>query len=153
MFAGTLANAGDTFQPASRIAFAPSSPPNRIMRAGFETSRSIIRSPISVSGGCSKDRCLDQGGDEGRDPGNPWRPGAKSSLVALNALHFKSRWKSPFDPALTAAVFVGVDGKGREVAMTRLGRGIRGSAGAQGRAQLRRHRSAVCGHAFLARGG
>jgi hypothetical protein len=45
-------------------------------------------------------------------------PGAKSSLVALNALHFKSRSKSPFDPALTApAVFVGVDGKNGKVAM------------------------------------
>jgi serpin B len=53
-------------------------------------------------------------------------PVAKASFAALNALHFKSRWKTPFDPQLTApAPFTGVDGKSAEVAMMRLSKATR----------------------------
>jgi serine protease inhibitor len=46
--------------------------------------------------------------------------------VALNALHFKSRWKMPFDPQATApAPFTGIDGKSADVLMMRLGSGHR----------------------------
>jgi serine protease inhibitor len=46
----------------------------------------------------------------------------KSSFVALNALHFKSRWRTPFDLRLTAPFpFTGIDGNNAGVAMMRLG--------------------------------
>ncbi len=49
-----------------------------------------------------------------------------ASFVALNALHFKGKWKTPFDPKLTApAPFNGADGKANEVAMMRLAQGQR----------------------------
>lgn len=43
------------------------------------------------------------------------------SFVALNALHFKGKWKTPFDPQLTApAQFKSADGKNADVPMMRL---------------------------------
>jgi serine protease inhibitor len=52
-------------------------------------------------------------------------PVSKPSFVALNALHFKSRWKTPFDPARTSPVaFTGADGKSGDVAMMRLGEAV-----------------------------
>jgi serpin B len=51
---------------------------------------------------------------------------SKASFAALNALHFKSRWKTPFDPKLTAtAPFTGLDGKSADVQMMRLGKATR----------------------------
>jgi serpin B len=46
--------------------------------------------------------------------------------VALNALHCKRRWETPFDPQLTAtALFRDADGKSGEVAMMRRARASR----------------------------
>jgi serine protease inhibitor len=124
---GILANVGDTFQSASRIVFAPSSPPNRIMQAGLENlSVDYSIADLSDPEAAAKIDAWIKEVTNGAIPEILGGPVAKSSLVALNALHFKSRWKSPFDPALTTpAAFVGVDGKSGEVAMMRLGRGIR----------------------------
>jgi len=45
----------------------------------------------------------------------------EGGLVALNALHFKDRWKDAFDPSLTRpARFRGVAGGGSEVAMMQM---------------------------------
>jgi serine protease inhibitor len=124
---GTLAKAGDTFQSASRIVFAPSSRPNRIMQAGLENlGIDYSIADLSDPEAAAKIDAWIKEVTKGAIPEILGGPVAKSSLVALNALHFKSRWKSPFDPALTAPVaFVGVDGKSGEVAMMRVGRGIR----------------------------
>jgi serpin B len=124
---GRLTNAGDTFQSASRIVFAPSSPPNRIVRAGFENlGIDYSIADLSDPEVAAKIDAWIKEVTNGAIPEILGGPIAKSSLVALNALHFKSRWKSPFDPALTApAVFVGVDGKSGKIAMMRLGRAIR----------------------------
>jgi serpin B len=110
---GTLTNAGDSFRSASRIVFAPSSPPNRIMQAGFENlGIDYSIADLSDPEVAAKIDAWIKEVTNGAIPEILGGPIAKSSLVALNALHFKSRWKSPFDPALTApAVFVGVDGK------------------------------------------
>jgi serpin B len=48
----------------------------------------------------------------------------KPAFVALNALHFKGRWQTRFDPEQTKpAPFMGLDGKGTEVAMMHLPEG------------------------------
>jgi serine protease inhibitor len=124
---GMLAKDSDTFQSASRIAFAPSSPPNRIMQAGLENlGIDYSIADLSDPEAAAKIDAWIKEVTKGTIPEILGGPIAKSSLVALNALHFKSRWKSPFDPGLTApAVFVGVDGKIGDVAMMRSGRGIR----------------------------
>lgn len=124
---GMLPSAGDTFQSASRIVFAPSSPPNRILQAGLENlGIDYSIADLSDPEAATKIDAWIKEVTKGAIPEILGGPVAKSSLVALNALHFKSRWKSPFDPALTApAVFVGLDGKSGEVAMMRLGRAIR----------------------------
>jgi serine protease inhibitor len=124
---GMLANAGETFQSASRIVFAPSSPPNRIMQAGLENlGIDYSVADLSDPEAAAKIDAWIKEVTKGAIPEILGGPVAKSSLVALNALHFKSRWQSPFDPALTApAAFVGVDGKSGDVAMMRLGRAIR----------------------------
>jgi serine protease inhibitor len=47
-------------------------------------------------------------------------PLAKSSFVALTALHFKESWKAPLDPqAIAPQVFTSADGKKSEAAMFR----------------------------------
>lgn len=49
------------------------------------------------------------------------QPLTTPSFVALNALHFKGRWKTRFDPRATAdAPFMGADHKSTPVAMMRL---------------------------------
>jgi serine protease inhibitor len=48
----------------------------------------------------------------------------KPAFVALNALHFKGRWRTAFDPAQTKpAKFLDADGKSAEVAMMHLPEG------------------------------
>jgi serine protease inhibitor len=123
---GALAEAGDTFQSASRIVFSPSNPPTPIMRAGLENlGIDYSIADLSDPEAAAKIDAWIKEVTKGAIPEILGGPVAKSSLVALSAFHFKSRWKSPFDCALTApAVFVGVDRKSGEVAMMRLGRGL-----------------------------
>ncbi len=53
-------------------------------------------------------------------------PLGRPGVVAVGALHFKDRWKEPFDPAATSpAPFKGVEGKPADVAMMRLPPGDR----------------------------
>jgi serine protease inhibitor len=57
----------------------------------------------------------------GMIPGILGQPLDAPSFVALNALHFKAKWKTPFDPRATAdAPFMGADHKSEPVAMMRL---------------------------------
>jgi serine protease inhibitor len=119
---GTLANAGDTFQSASRIVFAPSSAPNRIIRAGLENlGVDYSIADLSDPEAAEKIDVWVKQVTKGAIPEILGGPVAKSSFVAIAALHFKSRWQTPFDPELTAsAPFTGADGNRGEVGMMRL---------------------------------
>jgi serine protease inhibitor len=121
-----LANAGDAFRSVSRIVFAPSSPPNSILRAGFD-SLGIDYSIADLSdpqAAAKIDAWVSQV-TNGAIPEILGGPVSKASFVALNALHFKSRWKTPFDLVRTQpAAFTGADGKSGDVAMMRLGEAV-----------------------------
>jgi serine protease inhibitor len=123
---GKLANAGDAFRSVSRIVFAPSSPPNNILRAGLE-SLGIDYSIADLSdpeAAAKIDAWVSQV-TNGAIPEILGGPVSKASFVALNALHFKSRWKTPFEVARTSpAAFTGADGKSGDVAMMRLGEAV-----------------------------
>jgi serine protease inhibitor len=96
---GTLAKAGDTFQSASRIVFAPSSPPNPIIQAGLENlGIDYSIADLSDPEAAAKIDAWIKEVTKGAIPEILGGPVAKSSFVALNALHFKSRWKSPSIP-------------------------------------------------------
>jgi serine protease inhibitor len=142
---GKLANGGDTFHTASRIVFAPSSPPNPIMRAGLE--KLGIDFAVADLGKADETAKIDAWVKEvtkGAIPEILGGPVEKASFVALNALHFKSRWKTPFDPQATSpAPFTGIDGKTADVAMMRLGRGRRAF-------RLESKQESKGGHGFVA---
>jgi serine protease inhibitor len=120
---GKRANAGDAFRSASRIVFAPSAPPNGLLRAGLESlgidyTIADLRDPEAVA----KIDAWVREVTEGTIPEILGGPVSKSSFVALNALHFKSRWKTPFDSTRTSpSAFTAADGKSGDVAMMRLG--------------------------------
>jgi serine protease inhibitor len=120
---GRLANAGDTFRSANRIVFAPTSPPNKILRAGLDNlGIDYAVEELSNPEAAARIDAWVKEVTKGAIPEILGGPVEKASFVALNALHFKGRWKTPFDPQLTAtAPFRGVDGKTGEVAMMRLG--------------------------------
>jgi serpin B len=122
-----LANAGSSFRSVNRIVFAPSGAPNRIVQAGLQHlgidfSIADLSKPESVAEIDAWVKDVTQGAI----PEILGGPIEKVSFVALNALHFKDRWKTPFDPQLTTpAEFKAVDGKTDTVAMMRLGLGKR----------------------------
>jgi serpin B len=122
-----LANAGNAFHSANRIVFTPTSAPNRIVQAGlqhlgidFSIADLSKPEPVAEIDAWVKKET------QGAIPEILGGPLEKASFVALNALHFKDRWKTPFDPQLTTPTpFKGVDGKTDNVAMMRLGSGKR----------------------------
>src|SRR5215467_1134702 len=122
-----LAHGGDTFVFADRIVFAPANPPNKFMQAGLDK----FGVPYSIADLSSPEEAAKVDAwvkdvTKGAIPEILGGPVTKASFAALNALHFKSRWKAPFDPQLTApALFTGVDGKSAAVAMMRLGKATR----------------------------
>jgi len=117
-----LSNAGDAFQSANRIVFAPATPPNQILRAGLENlgidySVDDLANPETAA----KIDAWVKEVTHGAIPEILGGPIEKAAFVALNALHFKGRWQTQFDPRLTAnAPFTGVDGKSGNVVMMRL---------------------------------
>jgi serine protease inhibitor len=120
---GKLANAGNAFQSANRIVFAPSNPLDKIVSADLDS----LGIDYSVADLAKPEVAADIDAwvkdiTRGAIPEILGGPIEKASFVALNALHFKDRWKTPFDPQLTAmAPFKGADGKSGNVAMMRLG--------------------------------
>lgn len=122
-----LGSGGDGFTFADKLVFAPSHPPGKFLLPGLEK----YHVPYEI---------LDLSSAEGARQVDDWvkdvthglipeilgAPLPKGSLAALNALHFKSRWSTPFDPKATQqAAFTGQDGKTADVAMMRLARGTR----------------------------
>jgi len=109
------------FQFADRIVFAPGVAPaphllERLNQAKVNYSQEDLSKPEVAA-------AIDAWVKEitkGMIPEILGGPLEKPSFVALNALHFKGKWKTPFDPKLTApAPFTGADGKVEDVAMMR----------------------------------
>jgi serine protease inhibitor len=124
---GKLANASDTFQSVNRIVIAPTSPFNEILRArlenfGIDYSVADLSNPETAA----KIDAWVKEVTQGAIPEILGGPIEDASFVALNALHFKGRWKTRFDRQLTAtASFKGVNGIRGDVAMMHLGQAIR----------------------------
>jgi serine protease inhibitor len=124
---GKLANASDTFQAANRIVIAPTSPLNETLRArlenfGVDYSVADLSNPQAAA----KIDAWVKEVTQGAIPEILGGPVEAGSFVALNALHFKGRWKTRFDRQLTATTpFKGVDGNSGDVAMMHLGQAIR----------------------------
>jgi serine protease inhibitor len=118
---GKLAKS-DAFRSAGRIVFAPASPPNKIMRTRLEDlGIDYAIADLSNPEAAAKIDAWVNEITKGAIPEILGGPVERASFVALNALHFKNRWKTPFDPQLTAAApFRGIDGKTSDVAMMRL---------------------------------
>jgi serine protease inhibitor len=132
-----LGNAGDTFQSANRIVIAPTTPLNESLRARLETfGIDYSVADLSNPDAAAKIDAWVKEVTQGAIPEILGGPIEEASFVALNALHFKGRWKTRFDRQLTVtASFKGVNGNSGDVAMMHLGQAIR--AFRQGRDQER----------------
>ena len=122
-----LANGGDSFTFADKIVFSPSNPPREILLPGLEKHRipfEIV--DLTTPEGARKIDDWVKDVTKGMIPELLGGPVSNGSFAALNALHFKSRWKTPFDPRQTqSGSFTGLDGKNAEVPMMRLAKGTR----------------------------
>jgi serpin B len=122
-----LAAGGEAFAFADKIVFAPSTPPNKYMLAGLKE----LKVPVEVADLSNADEAAKIDAwvkyvTKGAIPEILGGPVSKASFAALNALHFKSRWKNPFDAKLTApAAFTGLDGRSADVQMMHLGKAPR----------------------------
>ena len=119
---GKLTNASNMLQPADRIVFSPTTPPNQILRAGLE-SLGIAYSidNLAIPEVAARIDAWVREVTQGAIPEILGGPLDHASFVALNAMHFKGRWRVPFDPQLTStAPFAGADGQSENVAMMQL---------------------------------
>jgi len=122
-----LAAGGDAFAFADKIVFAPSNPPSKFMLAGLKEYKVPVEvADLSNADEAAKIDAWVKDVTKGAIPEILGGPVSKASFAALNALHFKSRWKNPFDPKLTAAAaFTGLDGKSADVQMMHLTKATR----------------------------
>ncbi len=122
-----LSKGGDSFTFADMIVFAPSAPPDKILVPGLKENNvpfDIV--DLSSVDGVKKINDWVKGVTHDMIPQLLDGPVSNASFAALNALHFKGRWKNPFDPQQTQQVaFNGLDGKTDEVPMMRLAKGAR----------------------------
>jgi serpin B len=122
-----LAGNGESLQSVDRIVLAPGSTPApgllaRLDSLGVTHSIEDLTRPEVVA---EIDAWIKEV-TKGAIPDILGGPLDKPSFVALNALHFKGRWKTAFDPKLTAPKqFTGADGKRVETAMMHLPEGQR----------------------------
>jgi serpin B len=122
-----LAAGGDAFAFADKIVFSPSTPPSKYMLAGLKEYKVPFEiADLSNADEAAKVDAWVKDVTKGAIPEILGGPVSKASFAALNALHFKSRWKNPFDPKLTApAAFTGLDNKSADVQMMHLGKATR----------------------------
>jgi serine protease inhibitor len=122
-----LAKGTDSFAFADKLVFAPSNAPSKYVQGGLkELGVPWDVADLSTPDGAKKIDEWVNGATKGAIPELLGGPASKAAFAALNALHFKSRWKTPFDAQLTSdAPFAGIDGKSAEVRMMRLGKGMR----------------------------
>ena len=117
-----LEGGGDSFSFADKLVFSPSHPPGKLMLPGLKELHipyEIV--DLSTPEGARKIDDWVKEVTKGRIPEILGGPLPSGSLAALNALHFKSRWKTPFDPEQTRqTAFTGLDGKSGDVAMMHL---------------------------------
>jgi len=117
----------DSFTFADKLVFAPSHPPSKFLLPGLEKYHDPYEViDLSTPEGARKVDDWVKEATKGKIPEILGAPLPKGSLAALNALHFKSKWETPFDPKSTQqTAFTGLDGKSADVAMMRLARGNR----------------------------
>jgi serine protease inhibitor len=122
-----LANPSDTLQSANRIVIAPTTPLNEVLRARLETfGIDYSVADLSNPEATAKIDAWVKEVTQGAIPEILGGPIEDVSFVALNALHFKARWKTRFDRELTVtASFKGINGNSSDVAMMHLGKAIR----------------------------
>jgi serpin B len=122
-----LAAGGDAFAFADKIVFAPSNPPSKLMLAGLKEFKIPFEiADLSNADDAAKIDAWVKDVTKGAIPEILGGPLSKASFAALNALHFKSRWKNPFDPKLTvSAAFTGLDNKSADVQMMHLDKATR----------------------------
>jgi serine protease inhibitor len=122
-----LTGSSDVFVFKDKLVFAPSSPPAEIALAGFKD----LNVPIDIADMSNVDEAKKVDAwvkdvTKGAIPEILGGPLPKTSFAALNALHFKARWKNPFDVKQTAdAPFTGIDGKSADVKMMHLSKATR----------------------------
>jgi len=112
----------DVFVSKDLIVFAPSPPPNPIFLAGLGALHVAYSvDDLSKIEAVKKIDAWVNETTKGAIPEILGQPLEKAELVALNALHFKAKWKTPFDPNATAeAPFTNADKKPDKVMMMRL---------------------------------
>ena len=114
--------AGGLFQTADRLVFAPGQEPKaelvkRLQELGAEPEELDLSKTEEVA---KIDAWVNKM-TQGMIPQILGGPLEKPAFVALNALHFKGKWQTPFDPKLTApAPFVSAAGKSADVQMMHL---------------------------------
>lgn len=125
--AALAADKSGLFQSVDRIVLAPGTEPYpdviaRLDVLGISHSTEDLSNPEAVA----KIDAWVAEATRGAIPEILGGPLDKASFVVLNALHFKGRWKTPFDPKLTTpAPFESADGARAEVAMMHLPEGER----------------------------
>lgn len=116
------AGAGGPFQSADRIVLAPGVEPSpdlieRLKKRDAAPEVKDLTKPEVVA----EINEWVKNETQGAIPEILGQPTEKPAFVTLNALHFKGKWKTPFDAKLTApAPFKSADGKSSDVEMMRL---------------------------------
>lgn len=110
---------GGLFQSADRLVFAPANAPKPEILARLD-AQGVPHSvaDLSKSEAVAEIDNWVKETTKGAIPSILGGPLDNASVVALNALHFKGKWRNAFDPKLTTlAPFTGVDGKSAETKM------------------------------------
>jgi serpin B len=122
-----LTGGGDVFTFKDKLVFAPSSQPAKPALDDFEKLGVPVETlDLSNAEDAKKVDAWVKDVTHGAIPEILGGPVSKTSFAALNALHFKAKWRNPFDPKQTvAAPFNGIDGKNADVQMMHLPKALR----------------------------
>jgi serpin B len=119
-----LAGAADpsVFVSADALVFPPNAAPGKLAQDGLTAEGvKIFAADVSKPDGAKMVDDWVNDNTKGVIPEILGKPLDRPSFIALNALHFKAKWKEPFDPKQTAeAPFVGSDGKSQPTMLMHL---------------------------------